>query len=112
MRGFEYDSGVSFTFFARGAHGELGRGGRYMAAGEEPSTGFTLFMDAIAPALPPPPAPRRVFLPVGTAHDVGVGLRGEGWTTVAGLEEVADATAEARRQGCTHCWRGGAVVAI
>lgn len=112
MRGFEYDSGVSFTFFARGVPGELGRGGRYVAAGAEPSTGFTLFMDAIAPALPPPPAPRRVFLPLGTARYVGDGLRAEGWTTVAGLEAVADAAVEARRQGCTHCWRDGAAVAV
>ncbi|MCC7049951.1 MAG: ATP phosphoribosyltransferase regulatory subunit [Alphaproteobacteria bacterium] len=112
MRGFEYDSGVSFTFFARGVHGELGRGGRYMAAGAEPSTGFTLFMDAIAPALPPPPAPRRVFLPLDTAQDVGARLRGEGWTTVAGLEKAPDSAAEARRQGCSHCWRDGAAVAV
>ncbi|MCC6470182.1 MAG: ATP phosphoribosyltransferase regulatory subunit [Alphaproteobacteria bacterium] len=112
MRGFEYDIGVSFTFFARGVHGELGRGGRYMAAGAEPSTGFTLFMDAIAPALPPPPAPRRAFLPLDTPQPVGAALRAEGWTTVAGLDAVTDAPAEARRQGCTHCWRDGAVVAV
>jgi ATP phosphoribosyltransferase regulatory subunit len=112
MRGFEYDTGVSFTFFARGASGELGRGGRYLTAGAEPSTGFTLFMDAIAPALPPAPAPRRVFLPLDTAQDVGARLRGEGWITVAGLERVADISAEARRQGCTHCWRDGAADAV
>lgn len=112
MRGFEYDSGVSFTFFARGVPGELGRGGRYMAPGGEPSTGFTLFMDAIAPALPPPPPARRIFLPLDTAQDVGVRLRGEGWTTVAGLERVVDAAAEARRLGCSHCWRDGAAVAV
>jgi ATP phosphoribosyltransferase regulatory subunit len=112
MRGFEYDSGVSFTFFARGVPGELGRGGRYMAPGGEPSTGFTLFMDAIAPALPPPPPARRIFLPLDTAQDVGMRLRGEGWTTVAGLERVMDAAAEARRLGCSHCWRDGAAVAV
>src|SRR5439155_25638127 len=49
-RGFEYHTGISFTFFARvdpehGPLGELGRGGRYQAgepAIPEPATGFTL----------------------------------------------------------------------
>lgn len=111
MRGFEYDSGVSFTFFARGAAGELGRGGRYQAAGTEPSTGFTLFMDSIAPALPTPPAARRVFLPLGTAHDAAERLRGDGWTTIAGLDATTDDGAEARRLRCAHRWNGSAVVA-
>lgn len=108
MRGFEYDSGVSFTFFSRGTHGELGRGGRYLAAGSEPSTGFTLFMDSIAPALPPPPQPRRIFLPQGTMQDVAGRLQGEGWITIAGLEPIADEAAEARRLGCQHRWAAGA----
>jgi ATP phosphoribosyltransferase regulatory subunit len=30
-RGFEYHSGISFSLFARGVRGELGRGGRYLA---------------------------------------------------------------------------------
>lgn len=111
MRGYEYDSGVSFTFFARGTAGELGRGGRYQAAGAEPSTGFTLFMDSIAPALPAPAPARRVFVPLGTAGSAAENLRAEGWITVAGLDPVADAAAEARRLGCAHRWDGGAVVA-
>ncbi len=32
-RGFEYHTGVAFTLFARGARGEVGRGGRYRADG-------------------------------------------------------------------------------
>lgn len=50
-RGFEYQTGVSFTLFATGARGELGRGGRYdiSVAGREAetATGFTLYMDTI-----------------------------------------------------------------
>ena len=46
-RGFEYHTGISFTFFAGsaaacGSGGELGRGGRYQAgdpAAPEPATG-------------------------------------------------------------------------
>lgn len=45
-RGFEYQTGVSFTLFARGARGELGRGGRYNTGGES-ATGFTFYMDTI-----------------------------------------------------------------
>ena len=110
MRGFEYERGVSFTFFARGVHGELGRGGRYAASGAEPATGFTLYMDSVGRALPPPQAPRRVYLPAGTAHDVARRLRGEGWITVAALEPAPDASAEARRMGCLHRWSGTAIV--
>ena len=106
-RGFEYQTGVSFTLFARGVRGELGRGGRYTAgtadpaAGGEPATGFTLFMDSVLRALPPAAAPRRVFVPAGTPAAAGARLRAEGWGTVAGLEPAADAAAEARRLGCT-----------
>lgn len=57
-RGFEYQSGISFTLFALGASGELGRGGRYDVDGRglravETATGFTLYMDTIMKALPP-----------------------------------------------------------
>ncbi len=41
-RGLEYHSGVGFTLFGRRQRGELGRGGRYLSAKGEPSTGFTL----------------------------------------------------------------------
>ncbi len=135
MRGFEYERGVSFTFFARRAaadppeclskgvdshdgarinarqvHGDLGRGGRYAAAAE-PATGFTLYMDSVVRALPAAEQPRRVYLPAGTPHDVARRLRQEGWITVAGLEPAADAAAEARRLGCLHRWSGAAIVA-
>ncbi len=50
-RGFEYQTGVSFTLFAKGARGELGRGGRYDANGES-ATGFTFYMDSVLRAAP------------------------------------------------------------
>lgn len=111
MRGFEYERGVSFTFFARAVYGELGRGGRYQAAGQEPATGFTLYMDSVTSALPPPEPPRRVYLPAGTAHEVARRLRSEGWVTIAGLEPAPNESAEARRLGCLHRWSGTAIVA-
>src|SRR5437588_63890 len=70
-RGFEYHTGIAFTFFARvgpelGPLGELGRGGRYQAGDPEdpePATGFTLYTDTILRTLPAPPPRRRVLVP-------------------------------------------------
>lgn len=63
-RGFEYQTGVSFTLFAIGAGGELGRGGRYdvTVGGKLPetATGFTLYMDTVLRVAPPSvPAKRQ-----------------------------------------------------
>ena len=109
-RGFEYHTGISFTFFAggvaaRGPLGELGRGGRYDAgdpAAPEPATGFTLYTDTILRALPDALVPRRVLLPLGVDCSRADALRRAGWVTVAALEPVGDWRAEAHRLGCTH----------
>ncbi len=61
-RGFEYQTGVSFTIFALGARGELGRGGRYdVVAGKtrETATGFTLYMDTVLRVAPPMVEPKK-----------------------------------------------------
>jgi ATP phosphoribosyltransferase regulatory subunit len=106
-RGFEYHAGVTFTLYARGVRGELGRGGRYPSAGPdgasgEPATGFTLFMDSVLRALPAEDAPARVYVPADADRDAAARLRAAGWITVAGLDGAEDAAAEARRQGCSH----------
>ena len=110
-RGFEYHSGISFSFFARGATlGELGRGGRYQAgdpAAPEPATGFTLYTDTILRTLPEAAAPRRLLLPFGADRAGAAALRAEGWVTVAALAPAADWHAEARRLGCDHVLEDG-----
>ena len=115
-RGFEYHSGISFTFFAGGAalrqsSGELGRGGRYQAgdpAAPEPATGFTLDTDTILRTLPEVvPQPRLLLLP-GTGRARSAVLREKGWITVAALDPAADWRAEARRLGCSHVLEDGA----
>jgi ATP phosphoribosyltransferase regulatory subunit len=116
-RGYEYHSGLSFTLFARGVRGELGRGGRYLseraegpaeaAGGGEPATGFTLYMDTVLAAVPARPGKRRIFLPAGTPPRDGERLRDAGWITVADLAAAPDAAAEGRRLNCSHVWRDG-----
>ena len=112
-RGFEYQSGVSFTLFSRDVRGELGSGGRYHAGQAlhpdgsvgEPATGFTLYTDTVIRAVPAPELPKRVFVPHGAERMFGERLRclrAEGWVTVAGLAPVADAEEEARRLACDH----------
>lgn len=112
-RGFEYHTGLSFTLFAKGVRGSLGRGGRYVAgASEEPAIGFTLFLDSIARAVPAPESSRRVYLPFGTPLEVGRDLRAQGWSTLTALSAAADDASQARRQNCTHILSDGEPVAV
>jgi ATP phosphoribosyltransferase regulatory subunit len=108
-RGFEYHTGISFSIFSRRSRGELGRGGRYRAGNGagEPATGFTLFMDTVLRAAAPLPPARKIYLPLGVPSAEAVKLRGEGWTTIAGLDSDADSTAEAKRLGCGHVFTDG-----
>jgi ATP phosphoribosyltransferase regulatory subunit len=107
-RGFEYHTGVTFSLLARGVAGEFGRGGRYVNQAGEDATGFTLYLDTLLAALPAPKPARRILLPRGTSHDIALRLRGEGWVTVHALDSAEDEK-EARRLGCSHLWRNGAV---
>ncbi|CAK0758158.1 ATP phosphoribosyltransferase regulatory subunit [uncultured Gammaproteobacteria bacterium] len=107
-RGFEYQSGLSFTFFARDVRGELGVGGRYRAGcggagGDprgEPGTGFTFYTDTVLRAVPGPRPQQRLYIPQACPPERAAQARADGWTTVAGLRVVEDETAEARRLRC------------
>lgn len=113
-RGFEYQTGLSFSVFGLGVRAELGRGGRYRidtsdARRAEPATGCTLFMDTLVRALEGPASARRVFVPFGTPPEARRRLRAEGFVTVAGLGAVDDIAVEARRLGCGFVWDASAV---
>jgi ATP phosphoribosyltransferase regulatory subunit len=105
-RGFEYHTGVGFSLFAPSARGELGRGGRYLSSAGDPSTGFSLYLDAVLQAVPAAMSVRRIYLPIGTERARAASLRAEGWITIAGLAPARDNAAEARRLGCDH-WLDG-----
>ena len=115
-RGFEYHTGTGFSVFAGGVRTELGRGGRYSVgdagAEAEEAAGCTIYIDTVLRAAPPPPTPRRVYLPHGTPRADGAGLRNGGWVTIAGLAPESDPAAEAARLGCSHLWQSGAARAL
>lgn len=111
-RGFEYHTGVSFSLFAHGVRGELGRGGRYRA-GEtlERAIGATLFIDAVTEAMPPLEMPKRVLLSVAD-RSLAARYQAEGWVTVAALSKDLECAAEARRLKCSHYSDGGVLFAV
>jgi ATP phosphoribosyltransferase regulatory subunit len=108
--GFEYQKWFGFSLFATGVRGEIGRGGAYAIVengGEEPAVGFSLYVDRLG-ADAGADARRRLFVPLGSDAVVATRLRGEGWVTVAALDDGD--TAEA--QLCTHVLVGGEVRSI
>ena len=117
-RGFEYHTGISFSFFARGERGplgELGRGGRYDAgdpAAPEPATGLTLYPDTILSTLPAAPPRRRLLVPFDADAARTAELRTAGWITVAALMPTADWHSEAVRLNCSHVLERDAPTAV
>ncbi len=102
FRGFEYQTGLSFTLFARNVRGELGRGGRYHLINGEPATGFTLFLDSIMRAVPTIASTDKLYVPFASGHKQAAQCRKDGWSTIKGLNSEGDSVIEAKRLGCTH----------
>jgi len=116
-RGFEYHTGVSFSFFARGIKTELGRGGRYRtgdggAGSGEDATGFTLYTEAVLEAMTPHRPPPRLYVPTDGDVAAASRWRAQGYVTVAGLVPTKDAAAEARRLGCSHVLEGEKAISL
>lgn len=107
--GFEYQSWFGFTLYAEGVRGAVGRGGTYAIKGsEEPATGFTLFLDRLAPATGEGEPVQKLYLPIGHDQDVAARLRAIGWCTIAQIGDGEDAKA----LGCTHRLEGKEPVSI
>ncbi len=121
-RGWEYHTGVTYTFFTRGVRGELGAGGRYITDDGAPggnssddaehSTGLTLFMDTLLRAIPSDKEAERIFMPVGTPQIIGQSFRDDGWVTVYGLEPASDARKQAMHQECRYILEDGKAVLL
>lgn len=102
-RGFEYQQGLSFTLFSRGARGELGRGGRYwIEETKEAATGFTLYLDTILRVADLGPARNRILVPVETSMTRVDALREEGWTVLRALDDESGSAAAATMRGIRH----------
>ena len=112
FRGWRYHTGLCVTVYAPGRHEELGRGGRYLSGGGEPACGMTLRPEAILRAAPARPPRPRLFLSQETDDAAAAALRLQGFATVAGLDAASDPEHEARRLGCTHYLRDGAVLTV
>jgi ATP phosphoribosyltransferase regulatory subunit len=113
-RGLEYHTGVTFTIFAKGIRGELGRGGRYLAGSigtkdSEPATGMTLFMDSVLRAVPFAWKEKRLYLPTKIDIAEARKFRGKGWITVEGLEPEVNIKVEAKRLRCSHFLSDGII---
>ncbi|MBT3990300.1 MAG: ATP phosphoribosyltransferase regulatory subunit [Rhodospirillaceae bacterium] len=114
-RGYEYHTGVTFTFFALDVRGEIGRGGRYLAEdtnggdSEETATGVSLFIDTILRALPDPTQPDRVYVPASTPG-VAQKLRQEDWIVVESFDDGD--MEQAKLAGCSHYWDGSQVTPV
>lgn len=109
-RGFEYHSGLSFTFYARARRAELGRGGRYRTGAQEPATGFTFYTGNIMPVLPPAPSRARLLVPSALPTREAASLLAQGYVLVQALSS-GDAV-EARAQGCMGVLQNGKVQKI
>lgn len=114
--GFEYQTGISFSLFAGGVRGELGRGGRYLVNAElgdgEPATGFSLYLDSLMRALGDCEVEKKVFVPCSSGQTVLKELQAKNYRTVQGLEKVSDVEAEARRMECELVWQDGQIKEI
>jgi len=102
-RGFEYQTGVSFTLFARDVRGELGRGGRYdihkSDGSAEPATGFTLYMDTLRRAITGSGDQKSIYVPAGEGWAQIKTLQDDGWTVRRGGSD----------KNCTHVYKNGRI---
>ncbi len=100
-RGLEYHNGVAFGFFAQGARGTLGRGGRYDITSDEQSsaesaTGFTFYMDTLRSAMAIQERPEIVFVSPDESWGVIRTLQDEGWIVLRGTRH------NKQPANCTH----------
>ena len=108
--GFEYQSWFGFTLYADGVRGALGRGGTYRIGGTgEVATGFSIYPEDLVEAVKAEEKlGDKLFLPLSHDRKLAANLRGQGWRTLAALDEGDDAAA----LGCSHVLESDKVRAL
>jgi ATP phosphoribosyltransferase regulatory subunit len=102
-RCFEYQTGLSFSYFSGAADGVLGRGGRYRTQANEPATGFTFYAETLAPLLPEDKERPRILVPFNCGEKDLKKLQTEGYITLRALGG-GDLHQQAKTQGCGFVW--------
>jgi ATP phosphoribosyltransferase regulatory subunit len=106
--GFQYQTWMGFSIFARNVRGEVGRGGSYLISApgipDEKAIGFSIYLNGLVDAGAGIELRKRIFLAVNTDAAIAAQLRRDGWVTVQALS--ADDSPAAQR--CTHVWDGKA----
>jgi len=114
-RGFEYESSPSFTLFAPGVRGELGRGGFYEAAFKlsarkmhrEPANGFTLYLDSLLRSIPKPSQALRIAVPETLSWVEIKKLQHQGYAVVR-----LGAKLKLDESGCTHLLKNNKITKL
>ncbi|NDE89835.1 MAG: ATP phosphoribosyltransferase regulatory subunit [Alphaproteobacteria bacterium] len=111
-RGFEYQTGLSFAIFSKSTRKELGRGGRYRTASQEPATGFTFYAESLMPVLPPTKPRPSILVAFETSAAQCDALVKEGYVVLRCLKRSNDLTTEAKRQQCQAVLENGKAKAV
>lgn len=104
FRGFEYKTGPAFSFFARGARGELGRGGAYVnsfGGVNEPCCGVSLYLETLVEITGRSPECPRILVDPATSLAGRRALQDKGFVTVTSPGAPLDGD-EARRLNCAR----------
>lgn len=113
---FGYHTGIGFTIFAKGAKGEIGRGGRYEIedeGGAIAAVGATIYINEILRILPINKQQDKIFVPFGIAWGKLKELTStDGKVVISGMEKVKDNKAEAKKQGCKFVFENGKIVKV
>ncbi len=115
-KGFEYETSPSFTLFAHGIRGELGRGGYYEASfrlnekqnHKEPANGFTLYMDSMLRAIAELEILPRLFVPAGTAWSEIKKYQDDGYAVIRGTSAKMSPK-DLAAMDCTHIYKNGKI---
>lgn len=86
-RGFDYHTSLGFSFFDTATEQELGRGGRYITAYEEPATGFSFNLNTLLHSIKPAKPLPAILVPFETPKATQDQVRARGYTIQLNVQE-------------------------